>query len=537
MQSDELPGTGGAFAVSPSPVRDVPSGCLWSAQSAEVASMRRFGAIVMVALSITLLVFWRTAAAMVHTWTNDRSYSQGFIVLPLAIFLAWTRRRKVLCERPQPVVAGLLLLAGLALAWVVGNVGDVLLIQEFALVAIFGAVVWTIAGTAITRQLMFPLGFLFFAVPFGSELLPVLQNFTASFAAAALQFSGVPLVLENHMISVPSGSWQVAEACSGLRFLTASIMIGVLLAGVVYRTWKRRIAFVVLSIVVPIIANGVRAYGIVMLGYWSDNRIAAGVDHVVYGTVFFMLISIALVAFGIRWRDSEKPLAVMPADSKKSNVASTAPVTLARAVAVALAGVLILGVAPLMAARFWARPSPNSTLHVSVNPEWRYSSSYDWDWAPELGSVSAETMKSYLGPHAAALQVYVGNYRDAQRSVVVVNSYNIVRDASRWIVLNEQSRETVVQDRQVRINQMTLQSPSESRLVWLWYVIGDQVTSSPLELKMLEAKYRMLGRPQPAAVVAVSVSYQSDTTQAQATLEKFLSGTSFSRLSVAHDGQ
>jgi len=528
MQRDELAGTGRSLAVVAPATGELSKEAPWTLQNADVASIPWVGVVIIVALSITLLTFWRTAAAMVHTWANNRSYSQGFIVPPLAIFLTWRRRWKVFCERPQPFIPGFLLLAVLAFAWLVGNVGDVLLIQEVALIAMLGAMVWTVAGTAVTRQLIFPLGVLFFAVPFGSELLPVLQQFTASFAAAALQFSGVPQVLENHMISVPSGSWQVAEACSGLGFLTASILIGVLLAGAVFRTWKRRIAYVALSVVVPIVANGIRAYGIIMLSYWSDNRIAAGIDHMVYGTALFTLISVGLIAFGIWWREIEAPHTIFTGDLEKPAV-SERPVPLARVVVAAMAGVLILGTAPIAAGRLWARPSSDSILQVSVDPEWQLSPSCDWGWTPVLGPLAAETMKCYLGPDAAAAQVYVGNYAGAQGSVVVVNYYNAVRDAARWMVVSDQKRETLLEDRRIWVRQLTLQSPSESRLVWLWYAIGDQITSRPLKVKMLEAKYRMLGRPQPAAVVAMSVSYQSDAIEAQATLEKFLSSTSFLR--------
>ena len=103
------------------------------------------------------------------------------------------------------------------------------------------------------------------------------------------------------ILSTPSGNWQVAEACSGIRYLLTSIVIGVLVAGVAYRSWKRRILFLLLSIFLPIVANAIRAYGIVVLAYISGNSIATGVDHVIYGFVFFSLITGILLTVAIRW--------------------------------------------------------------------------------------------------------------------------------------------------------------------------------------------------------------------------------------------
>lgn len=476
------------------------------------------------ALAVALFLFWQTVAAMAHTWVHDRSYSQGFIVPIIAIFLAWTRRQNLVGKRPQPWVAGLFLLAGLGFVWVVGNVGHVLVVQEFALIGIIVALVWTIAGTTVTRELVFPLGFLFFAVPFGSELLPTLQDFTAKFAAAALHISGMAVVLDEHVLSTASGTWQVAEACSGLRYLTASLMIGVLLAGLIYRSWKRRLAFVTLSIVVPIVANGIRAYGIVLLGSLSTKRTAATVDHVVYGTIFFSLISVGLIMVGFRWREHpvQGPILV------SSNPELTHdPVVLPKMISAAVAAIVILGTAPLGAALLWTRHAPDSAMRVSVDPKWHPAAVLDWDWTPLLEGAATEDMQSYVGPDTSSVQVYTASYRRGERSIVLVNSYNIVRDATRWQVLKEENRSVLLHGRRVQVRQLTLQSPVDSRVAWMWYDVGGEIVSRPLLLKELETRNRLLAKPQPVAVIAVSASYDSEPAQAEATLTNFAAGATF----------
>ena len=56
-----------------------------------------------------------------------------------------------------------------------------------------------------------------------------------------------------------------------MRYLIASFMVGTLFAYLNYRSTRRRLLFVGVSIVVPIVANWLRAYMIVMIGHLSGN--------------------------------------------------------------------------------------------------------------------------------------------------------------------------------------------------------------------------------------------------------------------------
>lgn len=136
----------------------------------------------------------------------------------------------------------------------------------------------------------FPLGFLLFAVPVGEALIPPLQQVTAWFTVEGLRLTGIPVWWEGLYLSIPAGHFEVAEACSGLRYLMASVALGVLYAYLTYRSPWRRLAFVVLSMVMPIVANGIRAYGIVMIAHLEEMKYATGVDHLIYGWLFFGLV-------------------------------------------------------------------------------------------------------------------------------------------------------------------------------------------------------------------------------------------------------
>ena len=140
-------------------------------------------------------------------------------------------------------------------------------------------------------------------MPFGEALIPPLIDFTADFTVTALQLTGIPVYREGSFFTIPSGNWSVVEACSGLRYLIASFTLGALYAYLTYRSLKRRLIFIALSVIVPIIANGVRAYLIVMTGHLSDMSLAVGIDHLIYGWVFFGLVMLLLFWAGSFWRE------------------------------------------------------------------------------------------------------------------------------------------------------------------------------------------------------------------------------------------
>ena len=149
-------------------------------------------------------------------------------------------------------------------------------------------------GKSVTRGLAFPLFYAWFLVPAGEELVPAMQTVTARIAAFLLDLSGVPAHLEGIFITTPSGYFKVAEACAGVKFLIAMTAFGALVGNLCFRTWPRRIAFLAVAIVIPVLANGIRAWGTIYIADKTDIAFAASFDHVVYGGIFFAIV-IALI--------------------------------------------------------------------------------------------------------------------------------------------------------------------------------------------------------------------------------------------------
>ena len=465
---------------------------------------------------ITLIGFRQTVLSMTRIWLESSTYSYGLLVIPIVGLLVWRLRDRLRNLYPTGSVAAMAAFVCSVLLWLCGNIADVQIVQQIALVAMLGSLIWTMLGTGVATVLRFPLVFLFFAVPFGDGIVPMLQQLTANFVVSALRLSGIPAFQDGLSLMTPNGSWQVAEACSGIRYLIASIVIGVLVAGVAYRSWKRRLVFLALSVLLPIVANAIRAYGIVVLAYLTGNALATGVDHVIYGFVFFSLITITLIAIAIRWSEGQS-------NSARVDVGHAANSTNSAFLVASLVCVTVVMVSALALSQFlWSRvPAAPDANGFATPVGWTPVSELDNEWAPEPTALRQRTVETFSSG-ATQVSTCFGWYSGGQRGVELINTGNLVGDSGVWSVLGGSTREIVIRGRPAAVAEHEIVHGREHRMVWLWYSIGGQLTSNPYRLRLIEAGNRLLGRPKITALYAVSASYRSDPSEAFNALDSFL---------------
>ena len=254
-----------------------------------------------------VLVFLPECQAAVRVWIDSTAYGHCFLVAPIAAFLAWDRRDSVRGMLPRPAPALLLLGLPLPLAWFAADRLGIMEGRQLVALAFAELLFLTVMGWALFRAMMGPLLYLVFLVPFGAFVTPALQGFTAHFIDAGLNVLGIAHYSDDMYIEISAGTFFVAEACAGLRFLIASVAFGVFYALLNYRSPGRRALFIGASIAVPIVANGIRALGIVVLGQILGSAEAAAADHIIYGWVFFSAVMLLLVVAGMPLREAPAP--------------------------------------------------------------------------------------------------------------------------------------------------------------------------------------------------------------------------------------
>jgi exosortase A len=291
------------------------------------------------------MVFWREVVAAVEVWDASTAYNHCFLVIPIAAWMAWERRASIAYMQARPDMRVVILALPFTLAWFVADRIGVMEGRQLAMIGVLEVVFLAVLGWDLFRKLSAPLLYLIFLVPFGAFLTPWLQDLTAWFTVVGLNTLGILHYTDGLVIEIQGGTFVIAEACAGLRFLIASIAFGTLYACTIYRSPLRRAAFIVVSIVVPIIANGFRALGIVAAGYWLGSAEAAAADHVIYGWVFFSFVTLLLILIGLPFRQDREAEAMPVAPSTLPPAPSGQP-----AWRVAVVTAMLAAVGPGMAA-------------------------------------------------------------------------------------------------------------------------------------------------------------------------------------------
>ncbi len=254
-------------------------------------------------LGVLVGLFWPECRAAVSVWIASTAYGHCFLVAPISAYLIWERRESLRGLVPQITPAYALLGLPLPLAWLAAERLGIMEGRQLVMLATAEVLFLTVLGWRLYRALMGPLLYLVFLVPFGAFITPLLQTFTAHFIDIGLNVLGVPHYVTDMTIEIGAGTFYVAEACAGLRFLIASIAFGVFFALLNYNSTGRRVAFMLASIAIPVVANGFRALGIVVLGGILGSAEAAAADHIIYGWVFFSFVMLLLVAAGLPFRE------------------------------------------------------------------------------------------------------------------------------------------------------------------------------------------------------------------------------------------
>jgi exosortase A len=243
---------------------------------------------------------WSDWSEMARQWWDASTYNHILLVPPILIWLVRQRWPELAKLTPQAWWPGLLLLGGGSLGWLGGTAAGINTASQLGAVVMLQGAVAALLGPRVVAGLLFPLAYMFFLVPFGDEMVPALQAITAEMAVALTHASGVPAVIDGVFIDTPAGLFEVAEACSGVKFLVAMAALGTLVAHLCFSSWKRRALFMLAAVVVPVLANGVRAWGTIYIAQSQGIEFAAGFDHIVYGWIFFALVM--AVVLGASWR-------------------------------------------------------------------------------------------------------------------------------------------------------------------------------------------------------------------------------------------
>jgi exosortase len=253
---------------------------------------RRLGIVVFTLLVSFGLLYRNVIAKLVHDWGVDENYSHGFLIIPLAAYLAWERRGLLAPLTVRPSGWGLAIVAGSIAVLLAGLLGAELFLSRIAMIGtIIGAVIFVL-GWQHLRALAFPIAVLLLMIPipaiiFNQIVFP-LQLVASRVGEASLIAAGIPVLREGNIIVLANTTLEVAEACSGLRSLVSLLTLAIVYGYFTDRRPGVRVAVALASIPVAIVANGARVAGTGIAAHYYGPAVAQGFLHTFSGWMVFV---------------------------------------------------------------------------------------------------------------------------------------------------------------------------------------------------------------------------------------------------------
>jgi exosortase len=255
-----------------------------------------------IATSLLFAVLYaRPAYLLARDWWDNPEAGHGLLLAPLALWFAW-KAGVAPGARPNRALGGALLVGGVAFRWLADLASELFVMRGSMLMALAGLVVWQFGVRQLLRWWL-PFTLVALSIPLPEIVLTrialPLQFMASKIGAGLLAWRDIPVLLTGNVIRIPGHQLFVAEACSGLRSLTALISLGVLLGAIALRHPVSRALLLFAVLPVAILLNGVRVFLTGFLVFFVDPALGEGFMHLTEGMLVFV-VAFAILG-GIAW--------------------------------------------------------------------------------------------------------------------------------------------------------------------------------------------------------------------------------------------
>ncbi|MCM0611840.1 exosortase [Marinobacter sediminum] len=425
------------------------------------------------------LVIWPTVEGIVSRWFKfDESYSHGLLLLLVSVVLIV---RTVKRESPVPGFYSFWLFP-FALALMAYGLGDILrlqALQEITLVPLLLGALAILLGWRQVKAFIIPVGLLFFAVPVWDYLSWTLQLMTVEINQLLLGLFEIDFEVEGvfvHLIGV--GTFEVAHGCSGLRYLLVGQSLAALYGELNFRCLRSRIVFFLTAVGFALLANWIRVFVIIYMGYETNMESSLIRNHDNFGWWVFAATLVPLFFIGRKLELSKAEQ--KPSGELAKGVTERHPRRLwAGTLTASALPVIVLVFLPSSVGQI--KPSPDA-FDFSLNGE-RYAPLFGnrlSGWRPQMRNpdlVFAQTLfdrETVTGEEGAAQRLFVGvySYEYQRHRAELVQYWNRIYDSEEWM---PERFFTVMSPSDIPMQGVTLRNLSSGERIQLaygYYVAG-----------------------------------------------------------------
>lgn len=470
--------------------------------------------IVLGALALTALLYSITLIGIFEQWGDSNRRHWLVLVSAIAIWLVWRDRFEIGSIQLSPFLPGVLLVLAGSISWLVLHNAALVALSALTLPALALGAILAAGGRTVARRTAFPMAFLYLGLPVWDPLNTVLQAMTAQVNHWLTRIAGIPVVLEENVIHIPAGWFEVAGGCSGLNYFLVGMAIAALDGKLNRAAPRSRVALLALAGSLALLTNWLRVFVVILAGHLTDmQHYLVRVDHYKFGWVLFAFALIAYVYIAGRLtRSTGKPSAptrTQPSGSFSRSSPGVPVMMTMTAMALALGPTWL-----------WARSMQHEVREPVAAPAlagWSGPELLISDWQPVFASADEEFKVAYRQEPAADVAVYRAAYH-AQRQGKELRGYENTIIGSNYTVQSSDVVRLNVQGADVSITEHQVQASDGRRLlIWSLYGIGGEPAAMNLNDQVLYGLRSMVDAP-TATVVAFATDCRDDCTQARARL-------------------
>jgi exosortase D (VPLPA-CTERM-specific) len=428
-------------------------------------------------LLLALSGFRGALIELVGRWSTQEEYSHGFLIPLVAVWLLWTRRDAVLAAIGRPSWAGPALIFLAMIMHVLGELSAVFILSQLALIVTLLGIALAIGGFSLLRVTFIPVVLLIFAIPLpyfiDANLSLQLQLISSQLGVFFIRLFHIPVYLDGNVIDLGTYKLQVADACSGLRYLFPLLSLSFLAAYLFHAPIWQRAVVLFSSIPIAIAMNGFR---IGMVGVTVDRwgpRMAEGVLHFFEGWIIFITCALLLTAEVYLFaRSSGRNFLEAfhaPTDtahlSPEQALRSTDPIPLCACLFLMCATVLI---GLLISNRSEIVPERNRfvTFPLTIGAWQGRTSMLDPETEHGLG-LEDYILSDYSKPDGKTVNLYVAYYA-TQRKGESPHSPLVCIPGNGWSITKLERTSIVIGARQL-LNRAIIERNGSKQLVYYWY--------------------------------------------------------------------
>ena len=473
--------------------------------------------IVLGSLILTAVLYWPTSLEIVDIWqdTVKRRYTHGWFVLAVTVWLIWRDRAQLASIQLTPPLGGWVLVAIASLGWLVGFNAGLLAVTTLAMPPLVLLTIWAAGGWRLARRVAFAVLFLYFALPVWELISAPLQSLTAFASLWLTRLAGIPVTMDERIIYIPEGWFEIAGGCNGLHFLIVALAVAAAHGEIHRDSVRSRLWLLGIAGGLALVTNWIRVLIIIVAGHVTDmQHFLVRIDHYYFGWFLFafaLLLYLYLASRVPSGGNVTQPSA--PLDPQRPR---------RYGVAVALSALaLALGPAWSLAARSSGTNSGGPPASVDG---WSGPTMYLSDWRPVFADPDEEALVGYHSETFGEVAFYRAVYH-SQRQGKELRGYGNSVVGTGYRMIGSRDRAVIIAGETVRVSESHVRADDgRDMLVWSLFAVDGRPTDMHLT-DQLAYGIRSLVRAPTASVVAYAAECQASCDDARGALGAFAAQT------------